>query len=818
MVNATRLRVYLAFGAVFVLGAATGAAASYSYTTRSFLAADENGELRDQRRLLALTRELELTGAQADSVRAILARHRPNHRKLVRSAFERCGEALSDERNQLDQRNPRDFAAVSALALRRRHAQTAREVPARPEGPVAARRRAKSLAAAQAPRYSPCSLHGLTPFRRARCVGCFAALSMARVAWAEDAPAEVTVEGERRQPNAPQRAREVAGSVVEGERLRAPGAGTKEVLRSEPGVQLVELGGMGAPATASLRGATATQTPVYLGGVRLNDEVGGTANLSDVPTFMLERVELYRSNAPLAADRLGIGGAIFFEPRRARPGENGVLTSAMLGSFGSRSWSAFGSASSQRALLSGGVELAAAKNDYPFPSGNGTLFRADDNRVARLPNADVSGQSSWLSYRQELDAATLQLFVHHASREQGAPKLALVPSRDARVGLERSLLALSSTLPIERLGGSLQLVTSAISSVTRLDNPSSELTLARPHLETPGERVEQSAWLRERTGAGLELSQQLSVSSEHLRRLESSSEKLAAERVQARLGLTLEAPLPAGLRANALLASGCAGTSDRGGPACELEAPTGRVGLGLRRRSYEVFVNAGLYRRPPTLSELYGASLLVRGNPTLEPEQGRTLEATARYQYVAAGRRWLWLDASGFLRQSDDLIIYLRTAQGYFAPQNRKSARFLGAELAGTASPFAWLELGGNVSLLDPRDRSENRNPSNDILPLLSRLTLSLNGSARYDIGRRAIASVTGTLRLSYQSSRYGTESGKGVIPEQASVDLEAAAVGVARVLTTRLRIANLFDAHRFDIVGFPLPGRSGFISMEIKL
>ena len=35
----------------------------------------------------------------------------------------------------------------------------------------------------------------------------------------------------------------------------------------------------GAPATAAIRGATAEDTPVYLAGVRLNDDVGGTADL-----------------------------------------------------------------------------------------------------------------------------------------------------------------------------------------------------------------------------------------------------------------------------------------------------------------------------------------------------------------------------------------------------------------------------------------------------------------------------------------------------------------------------------------------------------
>ena len=77
---------------------------------------------------------------------------------------------------------------------------------------------------------------------------------------------------------------------------------------------------------------------------------------------------------------------------------------------------------------------------------------------------------------------------------------------------------------------------------------------------------------------------------------------------------------------------------------------------------------------------------------------------------------------------------------------------------------------------------------------------------------------MAATARISYESSRYPNSAGQGVIPEQASVDVEAAWLGVARFLTTRIRLADVFDARRYDIVGFPLPGRSAFISLEIDL
>ena len=128
------------------------------------------------------------------------------------------------------------------------------------------------------------------------------------------APA-ITVEGERQAPQAARKAPEVSASIITRERLEQPAMTAPEALRIAPGVQIVALGGFGAVATASLRGATAAQTPVYFAGVRLNDEVSGVGNLSDVPLAFVDHVEIYRSHPPLEASDLGIGGAILFEPK-----------------------------------------------------------------------------------------------------------------------------------------------------------------------------------------------------------------------------------------------------------------------------------------------------------------------------------------------------------------------------------------------------------------------------------------------------------------------------------------------------------------------
>ena len=152
-----------------------------------------------------------------------------------------------------------------------------------------------------------------------------------------------------------------AGSVVHRDRLQAPGLESADVLRLQPGVTVFDTGGHGAPSTAAIRGATSAQTPVYLAGVRLNDDVGGAADLSLVPLWFVDRVEVYRSNAPLEADALGIGGAIFFEPRLPKATEAGAGT--MAGSYGARAlWGYAGVGDPSSGALFG-VRADGARND-----------------------------------------------------------------------------------------------------------------------------------------------------------------------------------------------------------------------------------------------------------------------------------------------------------------------------------------------------------------------------------------------------------------------------------------------------------------------
>lgn len=606
----------------------------------------------------------------------------------------------------------------------------------------------------------------------------------------------------------------VASSRVTRERLAAPGVRVPDVLRSEAGVQIAEAGGLGAPATASIRGATAAQTPVYLGGVRLNDQVGGIADLSTIPLWLVERVDVYRGNAPFEADELGIGGALFFEPRR--PKQNEAAAGVTLGSFGTRAGFGYLALGDDKAGVLVGLSSERADNDYRFSDDRGTLFQSADDAQRARSNADSRLRDIWLLARARPGGrARLELTLNNVSREQGVPKLALVPSRAARAELARTLGALTARLGLGASGSQvLTLRTSLLDGSTELHDPERELGTLSQETELRGRRVEQRVALEVPLTERLSLALAGNGNAETLTRQDGAAEASAKARA-----LGAVARVDWNLWRNAsvfgLLAAQCRNTQP-GGRGCAHFEPTGRVGVGWRGQGYTLFGNVSRYQREPTLGELYGAGVLVRGNAALRPELGLSADVGAR-GLVQVGAVALHAESSAFVRSASELVTYARAAQGYVVPVNVGRARVAGLELGLGARAFEHVDLGCNVTLLDPRDTTAGRRLQNDFLPFMSRLVLAprlllTTGQLQGRVLKHGDLSAD----LTYLSNRFADAAGLVVIPEQTTLGLTGAASWLSGVLVTRVRLANVLGAQRFDIVGYPLPGRSVYGSLEV--
>ncbi len=657
----------------------------------------------------------------------------------------------------------------------------------------------------------------------------FASASFGRIAWA-DAPIEVEVHGDPLAP--PPKDPSAAGSVIREDRLRAPGLSAGDVLRTQPGVAVLDTGGFGALSTASIRGATAAQTPVYLAGVRLNDDVAGSADLSTVPLWLLHRVEIYRSNAPLEGDQLGIGGAIFFEPRRPHGDEGSV--GEMAGSFGARSYFAHAGVGGERAAVLVGVRYQGATNDYGYLDDGGVRFDPGQSHVAQLTNADAHALDIWALGTLALGAeGRADLVFNAVARGQGLP-LALFPSHEARLSQSRQLAAVTTRLPCGKSGCEITTTTSVLFSQAAYDDPLREVALGTTHLDVAGSRVEEALLARWPITASLRLVPSVRVAVEQLALLPLDGAALHAERGSGRVALGGEWDVSSLVTVRATGSGECDGTSvsgavpwalpgsatgdTAGGRVCSTLEPSARLGVTVGRRPLTFLVNAGRYARVPTLAELYGLSGAVRGNEALTPEHGISADAGVR---AAAPPSWHLGDAAvdlfGFARYADDLIAYQTSSLGYVRPYNVGAARVLGAELAATASPVRFVRVDLSATVQDPRDVSPGRTLGNDLLPYQPRLILTPRVEFRAPLPSRTVPAMKLAAAYFYEAARYADPAGTEVLPAQGSLDLEGELELLSGHLVLRGRVANLLDQPRFDFIGYPLPGRAGYLTLEAR-
>lgn len=674
-------------------------------------------------------------------------------------------------------------------------------------------------------------------------------------------PIDVRIDGGR----APRASRDpdVASYVARGDALRRPGETAAGAVAASPGVQIARSGAGSDLATVSIRGASSASLPVYLAGVRLNDDVTGGADLSTVPLFAIDRIEVYRGNAPADADRLGIGGALFIEPRLPRGSRAAASIGA--GSFGALSFGAAASIGGDRAgaLLSFSAQRAA--NDFSFADDRGTADPADDRRVTR-ENGDATTFDAWALARSQLTGGgRLVLLAGAFAREQGVTGAAEKPARSARSRTQREIAAVSARLPcassqrtpsgaedppragtgsssrgalpgasspasdrpeVVTTGGeavercSIELTASAITSRRSISDPDRELGFLASRADIAGERWQQAVRLRVRLGERWRAGVALFTGVDRLGLDLSSGSHTRA----ARLGITgsLNTAWRASGRVELFALAGGECHTALGSnldTACALGGPAGRAGLRIAGPlGIDVLLSGGSYLRVPTLGELYGLSATVLGNPDLAPERGYTGEVSLSRGGEARPLALTWhLEVTAFARMAENLIAYRRTSNSTVAPFNVAAARTLGVEALAGLQFTRNVRIEQALSVIDPRDVTPGRTLTNDRLPYQATVTsmslvevsADLAGLTRY-LDRAALAG-----RFGYRSARFATTAGTYYLPEQRDLGLDASATLLGGRLTLRFGVTNALDVANQDLLGFPLPARAFHGALE---
>ncbi|TGN39313.1 TonB-dependent receptor domain-containing protein [Marinobacter confluentis] len=234
---------------------------------------------------------------------------------------------------------------------------------------------------------------------------------------------------------------------------------------------------------------------------------------------------------------------------------------------------------------------------------------------------------------------------------------------------------------------------------------------------------------------------------------------------------------------------------------------TGGIALGHSfDRSHRLRLSYGTAFRAPTFNDLYypletfSFGGTYAGNPNLEPETSSAVELGFGGRYTA----WYW-DAAIYQTNVDDLI-ELQTTGGDTRPVNVSEAEIQGFELATGFSKDQW-DLGLRLTLVDPRDEETD-----------NRLRRRSHQSLRLDVDR-ALGDWSVGATFAASGYRYNDEDNEERLPGFGTLDLRAG-WNFAEDWNARLSLQNVTDkrystALRFDGEEYLTAGTTGFFSIR---
>jgi outer membrane cobalamin receptor len=636
-----------------------------------------------------------------------------------------------------------------------------------------------------------------------------------------------------------------------------------DVLAQSKGVNVRRSGGLGSDTRFSLNGLTDDQIRFFLDGVPL-DLAGFPFGIANVPVGLIERVEIYKGVVPIRFGADALGGAVNLVTPKSYAGTQGSA-SYQVGSFGTH-----------RAALSAGYQdedtglfvrgsgfFDHTDNDYSVrvevpsddPETRGQLVAATHDRFHDEYQA-VGGRVEFgVADRPWADRLLLRAFASDNDNEQQSNRTMTKPYGEVEFGGQtvggalRYQHEITARLSVDLTGGYTYRSTDFLDVATCIYNWAGECVRKRqqrgeinpgyPRDETLFERVSYGRF--NLTWEGSER-HTLRVTAAPTRVARSGDDRLrtgggiaspvTAERnlLSVVNGVEYEVNLFDGRLQNIAFAKNYVQTMRSqdpvpGGGTRSISERQVHFGGGnmLRYRvsdRLQAKVSYEYATRLPRAEEIFGDVVDTNANLQLKPEVSHNLNLGVKGNASTSFGRWQG-EVTGFLRETDNLILALPASGNRFRNENVFAARSLGVEgnVAWT-SPNDLLSLRGNATYLDFRNRSDSGPLApfeGDRIP--NRPYLFANGSARLQVEN--ILPLKDRVSLEWDTrfvddffqfwESAGTRESKRVIPDQLlhSVALTYRVRRGARVLSLTAQSSNLADAQAYDFYGAERPGRA---------
>ncbi|MFH1680176.1 MAG: TonB-dependent receptor [Candidatus Eisenbacteria bacterium] len=602
-----------------------------------------------------------------------------------------------------------------------------------------------------------------------------------------------------------------------------------DILEESAGVRIRRFGGLGAYATASIRGSAPGQVEIYLDGVPLNSAEWGAVNLSELPVDNLVRAEIFRSGAPIALGASGIGGAVNLVTRPADVPSTSLALTA--GSYDTWKTHALRSGSAGEAAYLLSYRHLRTRGDFEFLFDPGTRVQnaADDTVLTRKNNAFREHALLGKLLLPPLGGWNLELLDDWYLKESGLPghgnliyEEASFDNRRHRAGLR----AASPALFGRRLRADLGAY--HLYQRDRYFNPEREPTLH------PSNLIHRSA----ATGGHALLAASLLSARQAVRtrgdwrretfRPEDGNPAIEKGFLRERrvLSLSIEDewyPLRDRLTLYAAYRwteseDNFHGVLPYGPPPEPLE--TAHRGafrgstLGARAditRLLAVRASRTRAGRLPTLHELFGTNGDVRPNPSLVPEEGTTWDGGFRLRAPETGPVRGFIEVSAFRSERDSLIVFIQNSQQSFKAVNLESAAAEGIEIQWEIDGRR-IRLDGSFTTEDVRQHGQVPHWENKWIPYVSPRELFARTTLR--LGRLEMRHEYSHLDRYYRD-RANTEEDRA---EARNIHNAGARI---RFLNGRLLldldVQNLGDDKNSDSFGYPMPGRTIYLTAAFE-
>ncbi len=584
-------------------------------------------------------------------------------------------------------------------------------------------------------------------------------------------------------------------TVIPGERIAQAGGGSlSQVLRSVPGVNVIESGGPGGTAEVRLRGAETGHTLVLIDGVRVNDfaTARDDFDFSLIAPSEIERIEILRGPQSAIYGSDAIGGVINIITKKAARGKPRSSASVEVGSYGSNTET---------------LSTSMNRGDVSLRLGGSHHYTAGFSRRGDRDNNEADSYEKWAgSFRATYapdDGPRVEIGGNgsHVLSEYDAASGATAPDADNDVA--KTLLTAFGKITWPNAGSGIEHSLMAFGEYSARDNterapPTPSIPESHFRSRSVGAEYKAStdigAWGRLLVGGRVEQEAadydapaggfSAFTNSRLLYALFAEHKITLADRFH----LAFNGRYDAAFDGEGFLTGRATAVYDLSEYGTRLKAS---VGTGAKRPTAYMLANNAF-------------QAMTHDDVTLDlkPERSFGADLGIEQELFDGGVR---LSATGFYNHFVDLIETRQVGGSIFdvAYENTSTATTAGVELTGEVDvvPGTFV-VGGSYTYLYSVDASGKplRRRPRDSGSVYATLTPTEGAEA--------------TLSAVYVGERYNSAGGVNLLPAYWRVDVEMSG-NITETTKAFARIENLFDARYQDPGGFNTPGLSAYLGLR---